>query len=94
MDYRVQPWNICFPCSTDWRRKAICDHRSKGVAVKAARVLHNPQGPAGYGRRKGQRVASYSASLSLRIDLQTLYGAARNELAVATLLWQRQQGQQ
>lgn len=57
------------------------------MAVKATRVSHNPQGPAGYGGSGGQRVASYSASLSLRTDLQTLYGADRKELAVATLLW-------
>lgn len=64
------------------------------MAVKVTRVSHNPQGPSGYGGNEGERVASYAVRLSLRTDLQTLYGADRNELAIATLLWARQQGQQ
>jgi hypothetical protein len=50
-----------FPLLDRLEKKAIWDHRSKGMAVKATRVSD---------------------------------GADRNELAVATLLWQRQQGQQ
>jgi hypothetical protein len=63
MDYRLETDKIV--CSTDSRRKAICDHRSKGIAVKAMCVSQNPQGPAGCGGGESQQVASYSASLSL-----------------------------
>jgi hypothetical protein len=45
------------------------------MAVKVTRVSQNRQGPARYGGSEGQRVASYSASLSLRTDSQTLWMA-------------------
>lgn len=84
-----------FPMLDRLEKKAIWDHRSKGMAVKAARVSQKPQGPARYGGSEGQRVASDSASLIAKNGFANFMdGADRNELAVATLLWQRQQGQQ
>jgi hypothetical protein len=44
------------------------------MAVKATRVSQKPQGAARYGGSEGQRVASDSASLSLR-TAQTLWMA-------------------
>lgn len=64
-----------FPLLDRLEKKAIWDHRSKGMAVKATRASQKPQGPARYGGSEGQRVASDSASLSLRTDSQTLWMA-------------------
>jgi hypothetical protein len=74
MDYRVQPSNIV-SVADRLEKKAIWDHRSKGMAVKATRVSQKPQGAARYGGSEGQRVASDSASLPLRTDSQTLWMA-------------------
>ena len=74
MDYRVQPSNIVSVARPTGEEGYLGSSEQRN-AVKATRVSQKPQGPARYGGSEGQRVASDSASLSLRTDSQTLWMA-------------------